>query len=270
MKLYSISNWGELFENNRTRELKKLDWIPVPNKQDGEGYTLAMEQKDGPALIGAWLIILQIASKCGTRGTLMRDTGIPHDSASIARQSRFPKTVIDRAIEFFSSREVQWLNIQEIKVDTEEPLEPAEIPHVGAGIPHQGITEGKGKKEGKEEKGMESRDEPDSVLDLGEEPKSPKPPRARDPLFDALAKAEGSAPEQLTTPAARAIGVALANIKRVCPGLTADEINRRAQNYRRTWPNATITASALSKNWARFGEDAPANSTLEDRFAKAW
>jgi len=50
-----------MYENNRTRELKRLEWFPMPNKQDGDGYTLIMEQKDGPAIFGAWVACVQIA-----------------------------------------------------------------------------------------------------------------------------------------------------------------------------------------------------------------
>ncbi len=35
----TIRNWSENFENNRTRDLKEMKWIPVPNKHDGDGYT---------------------------------------------------------------------------------------------------------------------------------------------------------------------------------------------------------------------------------------
>ncbi len=142
MKLYSIKGWNAKYENNRTRELKKLDWVPVPNKQDGEGYCLIMEQKDGPAILGAWLAIIQIASKCDNRGTLMRDSGTPHDSASISRQCRFPKALIERALDFLASKDVQWVEVVDVEVDRTEPQE-------GAGKSHEGITEGKERREGK-------------------------------------------------------------------------------------------------------------------------
>ena len=39
-----VAGWDEHFENNRTRELKRLHWLPVPNKQDGDGYTDGIDQ----------------------------------------------------------------------------------------------------------------------------------------------------------------------------------------------------------------------------------
>lgn len=152
MKLYRVKSWKTRYENNRTRELKKLDWIPVPNQQDGEGYTITAEHKDGASLLGAWMVILQVASKCGdcadTRGTLKRDTGQPHDSTSLSRLTRLPKAILDKALEHFSSNEMQWLEV----VDSES-LET--IPQVDAEIPQAGaLKEGKGRKKGMEGKGL--------------------------------------------------------------------------------------------------------------------
>jgi hypothetical protein len=144
MKLYRIREWNERYENNRTRELKKLDWVPVPNKQDGEGYTLTVLQDCGPALLGAWLVILQTASKCGIRGTLMRDTGKPHDANSIARLTRFPVGLIEQALDWFTSDEMQWMEIIELEANNKIPHLNAVIPHDDERIPQEGDLEGKG------------------------------------------------------------------------------------------------------------------------------
>ena len=79
-------------------------------------------------------------------------------------------------------------------------------------------------------------------------------PRERNPLFDALAEAEGSKTAELTKPAARAIAVALAQIKQVCPELKAEEIHRRAENYRASMPGTLLTATALAKHWSRMDD----------------
>ena len=50
MRIYKISGWDKHFENNRTRELKFLSWVPFPNKHDGDGYTELMDHKDGVTL----------------------------------------------------------------------------------------------------------------------------------------------------------------------------------------------------------------------------
>lgn len=83
------------------------------------------------------------------------------------------------------------------------------------------------------------------------ENETPQKPKPRNPLFDALARACGSEPSQLTNGAARTVGVALAEIRAVFPNVTPDEIGRRADAYRRLMPTATLTESALAKHWAR-------------------
>ncbi len=79
-----------------------------------------------------------------------------------------------------------------------------------------------------------------------------KPARPRDVLFEALARAEGSDPLQLTKAGARAIGVALAEIRRASPEVTVSEIQNRAAIYRKVMSHGcTLTAAALAKHWAR-------------------
>lgn len=82
---------------------------------------------------------------------------------------------------------------------------------------------------------------------------TPPPPktRERNPLFDALAAATDGDADKLTTPTARAVGVALAQIRKASPDVTPEEIARRARNYRVHFRDATLTASALAKHWAR-------------------
>lgn len=94
-----IKNWDKHFENNRTRELKKLSWVPFPNSHDGDGYTELLDHPTGAAHFGCWCAICEVASKCDPRGTLMRDGGKTHDCASLSRMTRIPQEVLKEAIE---------------------------------------------------------------------------------------------------------------------------------------------------------------------------
>lgn len=100
----------------------------------------------------------------------------------------------------------------------------------------------------------------DGLLNLGDDPPNPKSQESKapekterksNPLFDALAFETDGDPSKLTQQTARAVGVALSAIKRVCEDLSPQEITRRANNYRLHFRDATLTASALSKHWAR-------------------
>lgn len=167
MKLYRVKNWSMLYENNRTRELKNMAWVPVPNSHDGDGYTALVCRADGAQLYGAWIVILQVASKCGNpaggcdipaggcgaRGTLVRDNGKPHDAASISRMTRFPEKIIQTALDVLCSADVGWLFCEEIPIKSQIPQEGAGMSQEGAAIPHPTDEEQKGM----EQKGMEQK-----------------------------------------------------------------------------------------------------------------
>jgi len=143
MQVYRIRGWDEYFENNRTRELKVLSWVPVPNKQDGDGYTELMDHKDGAAHFGCWHAILQVASKCDPRGTLLRDSKRAHDLASLSRITRIPVKVLKVAIERLLI--IRWLEIYD------NPALGCDNP-AGGCASRARVPEGKGRerREGKE------------------------------------------------------------------------------------------------------------------------
>ncbi len=140
--LYQVKRWDENFENNRTRNMKQMLWVPVPNKHDGDGYTELVDRENGASMLGAWLAILQVASKCGKRGTLMRDSGTPHAPKSIARLTRLDSSVIAEALDLLCSPDIGWLEV----VDSKSLAGGCGIPAPSA---HPTDEEGR---EGKEEK----------------------------------------------------------------------------------------------------------------------
>lgn len=133
-----IKNWDKLFENNRTREMVKMQWVPVPNRHDGEGYSTLMSHSDGLAFYGAWQLILQTASKCLDRGVLSRDDGTALDAHAIAVKTRAPESILRKAIPVLI--EIGWLELF-----GENPAGGCGIP---AGIPQEGA---RNRIEGREE-----------------------------------------------------------------------------------------------------------------------
>ncbi len=131
--LYRIKDWDQHFENNRSRSRPHCAWVPIPNKQDGDGYRTLISLPDGIALYGAWMAIVLVASKCRPeRGLLLRGTGEPHSACTIARKSGAPEDVIQRALNVLSARggddEIGWIEALEYDPDTGR--------HKGAGVPH--------------------------------------------------------------------------------------------------------------------------------------
>ena len=118
-----IVGWGKHYENYRTRELRKIAWIPIPNHFDSDGYTELLSHPNGAAHLGAWCALLQVASRChlGTiphdptgkyrdsakydpsenpfgRGVLVRENGSDHDVSSLTRMTRIPENVWNEAL----------------------------------------------------------------------------------------------------------------------------------------------------------------------------
>ena len=113
MTFYRIRDWAKHFENNRTRELKYMDWVPVPNKHDGDGFTELLDHPEGLSHYGAWHLILQVASKCEIRGTLLRDGAVggkrPHTPESLARITRGDEKTFKVAIDRLVS--IGWIEV---------------------------------------------------------------------------------------------------------------------------------------------------------------
>lgn len=113
MKLYRIKNWEANFEKSDNRKAKSMPWVATPTKHDGLSFRRTMAQEDGLALFGAWNLILQIAAKTQPRerrGYLERD-GIPMTSEDVALSTGACKKAIERALTFFSSKSIDWIEV---------------------------------------------------------------------------------------------------------------------------------------------------------------
>lgn len=94
----------------------------------------------------------------------------------------------------------------------------------------------------------EQKAEADLILSGGGEEKSGK--RERNPVFDALCEIEGIPLNEIGASGGR-IAKALAVIRKSTPNVTAEEIHRRATNYRSHFDHAALTARALAEYWGK-------------------
>lgn len=97
--LYAIRGWNKHYENNRTRELKAMTWVPIPIKFDGDGYTELIGHANGAGHYGVWIAVVAVAGRCDPRGTLLRDCARPHDAGTLSRITRMPETLIAEALD---------------------------------------------------------------------------------------------------------------------------------------------------------------------------
>ena len=149
-----IVKWDDIYENNRTRELKTMEWIPIPNKMDGDGYTELVDHPSGAAHFGIWIALVEIASKCKPRGTLIRSIPqegavtsqegavtshegatvflVPHNSATLSRICRLPRSLFDETIPRL--KQIGWIEYVLMSTLLRS------IPQEGAVIPQEGAS----------------------------------------------------------------------------------------------------------------------------------
>lgn len=106
---YTIRNWDDLFENAQSRKCNQLRWVLVRNKHDGKSYRRLIQMPNGPALYAAWVLMLQVASKCPTRGVLADEDG-PLDADDLAAKTGCPVELFAEAFEVLSSPRIGWLD----------------------------------------------------------------------------------------------------------------------------------------------------------------
>lgn len=113
MNLYRITGWNDHYENNRSRKVIDLSWVPIPNRHDGENFSTIMAHPDGAEIYAAWILMLQVASRCQPRGSLVRDNGKPHTAESLALKTRGKQKWFEKAMAFLSAN-TDWLEIQQV------------------------------------------------------------------------------------------------------------------------------------------------------------
>lgn len=166
--LHKVRNWDALFENAQSRKCGRLSWVPVPNKHDGKSYRRIISTENGPALYGAWMLILQVASKCPQRGVLGDDDG-PLDADDLSHKTGCPAELFAVALKMLSEPRIGWLEVEPVGVEWEPAPSPLPEQPTGAG---QNRTEAKGM----EPTGQESQTVPGRVTTTGPKEKVGKKP----------------------------------------------------------------------------------------------
>mgnify|MGYP001577792281 CR=1 FL=1 len=108
--MIEICRWNELFENNRSREIRHPMFCLIPNRHDGESYGRLMMLKDAPEIFSAWILMVQVASRSQVRGTLLRDDRTPHDAESLSIKTRGRKEWFEKAIPVLEK--LRWIAIK--------------------------------------------------------------------------------------------------------------------------------------------------------------
>jgi hypothetical protein len=106
---YEIANWEGHYEKSQGRRVKNHTWVAVPNKHDGGGFRRITVQENSTDLFAAWVLIVQVASKCPARGLLVSAEGMAIDAEEMAVKTGFPVRIFSSAFSFFCSERMGWL-----------------------------------------------------------------------------------------------------------------------------------------------------------------
>lgn len=140
---YRVREWQQRYEINRTREIKRLDWLPIPIDIGTDEYAELLDHPNGAAHFGIWTMIRLTAGRCDPRGSLLRDDGTPHTRESLARLCRITAVLcgeaLDRLGEMGRLEKVPFTkqNLSHAAIPSHQS---AESPHDVAGAPHNGAT----------------------------------------------------------------------------------------------------------------------------------
>jgi len=132
MPVYRITDWDRRYETSESRKRKRLDWVAVPNRWDSCGYLAIAALPDGPAVFGAWVLILEVASRCDVRGTLA-EGGRGLTPEMIAAKVRMPVKTIRRALEVLCSEDIAWIASDNLPLPAGTPADAAGTPADRAG-----------------------------------------------------------------------------------------------------------------------------------------
>lgn len=113
MKIYSIANWDDNYEVSQSRKCKKLSWVAFKNSHDGNGYGRVAAHPKATDLFAAFILIVEVASKCKDRGVLSDKNGVPLTAEDLAFKTRFPVDIFTLAFEELVRPEIGWLEVEE-------------------------------------------------------------------------------------------------------------------------------------------------------------
>lgn len=108
VNMWQIKDWGSIFEDRRTREVKELFYVRWPCNRDAEAVRYLMRTGPGREAFGIFGRLVQIAARCPDRGVLSDSKG-PWDEKRVAAFLGCPDRAVAAAFQVLSSSAVGWL-----------------------------------------------------------------------------------------------------------------------------------------------------------------
>lgn len=106
--IYYIRNWSTHYEKSQSRRVDAMTWVALPNKHDGLSYRRLMQQPNALTVYGAFVLIVQVASKCKVRGVLADDCAAL-TAEDIALKTGATEQQIQDALDMLSTDKIGWI-----------------------------------------------------------------------------------------------------------------------------------------------------------------
>ncbi len=110
--VYEIRDWERNYtvsQNRKNDPDKPLPWVAMRTKHDGKGFRRVMRLPNSMELMGAWMLIVEVAAKCPTHGKL-EDSDGPLTAIDLADKTGGDEQVFERALQVFSTKGIEWLS----------------------------------------------------------------------------------------------------------------------------------------------------------------
>ena len=119
---YSIRDWDAHFEKSQTRKCTAMKWVPVSNKHDGKSYRRLMRMERRAELYAVWVLLIQVASKCPTRGVLADAEG-PLTTDDLELKTGMPAESFAYAMPVLASDAIGWLSTDSVETGSTLPAD---------------------------------------------------------------------------------------------------------------------------------------------------
>ena len=136
--IYRIRDWHKHFENSDALRYVRWTWLPLPNQHDGKYWRRLWQYKNAPEVFAAFILMLELASKMPTRGTLADDDG-ELSTGDMAFKTGAPQRIFDIAIPILC--ELKWIESAQTCADGEQTcgIDKITLPNKTIHIPQEDI-----------------------------------------------------------------------------------------------------------------------------------
>lgn len=106
--IYRIKDWHVHFEKAQARKCVNMVWVAFPNRHDGNGYRRVVAHERRAELLAAWMLLVQVASKCEPRGVLVNN-GQPMDAEDLHFKTGLDTEAFELAFDVLIDPRIDWL-----------------------------------------------------------------------------------------------------------------------------------------------------------------